>query len=205
MKNKAMEHEQEENNNNKDISSEKIRDASTIAEHALHACAMYDFVSKMRIYHEEAMSSPEYLRDCYEGAFMIQNMGFMTLVSPRYFPFATKLLTLLHSVFTQNSFEEKGDKVLSSGREKVQLELQPVREAFLDSGKDDIATEDNLVGEEEKIKVFNFIVDKTVNCWFASQLKQYRSNNTGRAGNVHVKNDFRKDLASKCKGLERAD
>ena len=137
---------------------------------------------------------------------MIQNMGFLTLVSPRCFPFATKLLlTLLDSVFTQNSFKERGDKVLSSGREKVQLELQPVREAFLDSGKDDIATEDNLVGEEEKIKVFNFIVDKTVNCWFASQLKQYRSNNTGRAGNVHVKNDFRKDLASKCKKSVFAD
>ena len=148
----------------------------------------------------------EYLRDCYEGAFMIQNMGFLTLVSPRYFPFATKLLTLLDSVFTQNSFKERGDKVLSSGREKVQLELQPAREAFLDSGKDDVATEGNLVvGEEEKIKVFNFIVDKTVNCWFASQLKQYRSNNTGRAGNVHVKGDFRKDIASKCKKSVFAD
>ena len=74
----------------------------------------------------------------------------------------------------------------------------------MEASKDD-TTDDDLVDEEDRNKVFDFIVQKTVNCWFASQLKQFRSNNTGREGNYHVKGGFRKDLHSKCKAPVYAD
>ena len=204
IKRSASKHEEDDNYNDSSTDSE-VAAASGLAEQQLHADAMYEFISHMRIFHEEAMGMPEYLKECYEGSFMIQNMGFLTLVSPRYFDFATKLLTVVSSAFTQKSFAERGDQVLSSGRAEVDLNLRAVRASFLKCAKDDNANENDHVDEKDKLKVFNFIVEKTVNCWFASQLKQYRANNTGRQGKAHVKGDFRKDLASKCKGSEVAD
>ena len=140
---------------------------------------------------------PDYLRDCYDGAFMLKNMGFLMLVSPRYFDFATKLLTVISKAFTQEMFKKRGDEVFEKGNDDVSSHLEDLTRDFLMC-----CSHNTPISRKDKLTVLNIIVTKTMRSWYKSELKEFCDANTKRRGKHNIKAAFRTELHCKTKGNE---
>ena len=77
-----------------------------------------DFLSGMRIYHQEAAKSESYIRNCYDPRLRLYNRGWLTLVNEEYFEFGNKLMIKASSAMTQTILKTKKDPV---GTSKLQI------------------------------------------------------------------------------------
>ena len=132
-----------------------------------------EFLGTMRIFHHEAITLPDYTRDCYDDQFYLKNNGWLTLVAPVYFEFGKELMSVIRNAFNQNRMDRK------EARERLKL-------MFLDC-VNGIGSLDKL----GKVEVFDSLLEKTTNARFGIVLTNYKDNNTGRQGKHRTDGTFR--------------
>ena len=156
-----------------------------------------EFLGTMRILHHEAITMPDYTRDCYDDQFYLKNNGWLTLVAPVYFEFGKELMSVIRNAFNQNRMDREGDDAPRNARVEVKEARERLKLMFLDC-VNGIGSLDKL----GKVEVFDSLLEKTTNARFGMVLKNYKANNTGRQGKHRTDGTFRGALKAKTKKTE---
>ncbi len=78
-----------------------------------------EFLVGMRIFHHNAINNQSYREKCYDDFDILRNKGWMTLISPAYFDFGIKLLTVIRSRCNQDKLKELGNSCIKIAKEAV--------------------------------------------------------------------------------------
>jgi hypothetical protein len=113
-------------------------------------------VAGMQIFHHNAINGQSYLEKCYDDFDILRNKGWMTLVSPVYFDFGIKLLTIICSRFNQDKLKELGKSCIKIAREAV-LGSDHLQSIFLE------CQNETLLSSKRKKCVYQQLVEKTIN------------------------------------------
>jgi len=126
-----------------------------------------------------------------------RNHGFLALLAPQYFEFGIAVMKEAVKVFRQENFFKYGNDVFQQGRSCMELKMAEFERVFNECSSADREYAPKIA-QAEKRTIVEFIVERTANSYFGSQLKQFREENTGKRGKSHVANSFRPHLASIC-------
>lgn len=105
-------------------------------------------------------------------------------------------MTLVTQVFTQASFSEHGDETFDHGKQAIAKHLPEMQALLIQCSEKESCPP---LSVEEKNNITAFIVERTANAYFGSQIKWFREDNTGKKGKKYTANSFRPHLASICK------
>jgi hypothetical protein len=87
----------------------------------------------MRIFHHEAITMPDYTRDCYNDQFHLKNHDWLGLVvAPVCFKLGRELMTVIPNVFDQNRMAHEGDNAPQNARAEVNAARKRLQVMFPD-------------------------------------------------------------------------
>lgn len=100
----------------------------------------------MRIFHDEALLQADYLENCYDMHQALKNDGYLALISPNFFSFGERVMTVVVQVLDDDIFRLHGENALKESRARVFEHLNEFLAAF-----DACCDADVLFGDAEAI------------------------------------------------------
>jgi len=134
-----------------------------------------EVLDMLRYTHQEAIWDLEYMDKYYEPIDILGNLGGLTLVSPEFFPLATKIMTAVGAAVTDRSITLNGNECMQVGREVVAGHTD-LKEEFLD------LCGGCCLSDEDKEKMYHKLVEKVCNARFGAILRRYKDATIGRQG-----------------------
>jgi hypothetical protein len=134
-----------------------------------------NFLDSMSIKHCEAISMPGYMANCYEPLDVMYNLGGLTLVAPDYFDFGLALVKAVGEALSEDLIKRDGNKSMVKARKTVQAN-KSITQQFLECSKD------CSLEESRKLRVLEWLVEKTCNARFSAVINLFKDHETGRRG-----------------------
>ena len=148
------------------------------------------FLLKMRILHSEALQNHEYSLSYYADSNKMLNHGGLTLISPKYFEFATLLMSLCHREMREKTIYARAGTGFKLAKDAL-FRNEKLKEAF------DRAHLDNAFSplmKEEVDRIYQMLLVKTLRAKFGAAMKSVRENKVGYFAKKSNQETLRGDL-----------
>ena len=139
-----------------------------------------DFLSGMRIYHQEVAKSESYIRNCYDPRLRLYNRRWLTLVNKEYFEFGNKLMIKASSAMTQTILKTKKDPVGTS-----KLQIKEDKKLWNEFDSISSATNNKLCSGNERKGLYDELIEKVLNTRFSQEFRRYWEKYIVRRSKVH--------------------
>ena len=118
---------------------------------------------------------------------IVNNLGGLTLVSPKFFDFDMKLAKAAAEAMSEEKMEREGNKCMKEGRKKVK-EKKEIERVFLEC-----SIESDLE-EEKRLELLDKLINKVCNARFGAVLRKCRDHKTGSQGDQRSDQSLRGKL-----------
>jgi hypothetical protein len=154
-----------------------------------------EFIDNMRFFDEDALQDTSYLSNCYDVELQAKNRGRLSLVAPKYFEWAKKVLTFVGRYASKDNLRAHGNGFAKSVKDALREEGGDIMECFLDSSQDYLTL--SVVG---KIKIHDMVVEKVMNAKLNDVIRAYNSDQLGRRAGTGHDGQQRQQLRAMSKG-----
>ena len=177
--------DQDEDGTNSPLDMEESDDDNNDDHEEIHHNHPVEFIRQMILRHADAIQDPDYMNNCYDTVLMLKNNGGLTLVTKEYFNFGKALTKVVAESMDKQSMEKEGDECLTLARKRVKDERETLLANFL--GCDSPTS----LEEKTRVKIFDLLLQKTMNARHGMVIKKYKNEETKRKGKRHEGQDLR--------------
>jgi hypothetical protein len=154
---------------------------------------MISNLDSMRIFHNEAVTDEEYMRDCYSDFDLTDNDGWLSLVSKPFFAFGKELMSRIRTEINIEAIERLGNEAIVTAINRIKT---PASFASLSSKFLDAAAASSLK-HSTKMSLLQRIIKKAFHARAKVASVAYRAKNTDRHVAGASTQAFRQSLMAK--------
>jgi hypothetical protein len=132
---------------------------------------------------------------CYDSVLAFENRGGLTLVSKKYFDFASDVMRIIVDAVELYNIADYGNDALVQAYAAIDKERCELLNSFLRLGENFLS-----ITKETKEAVFEAIIRIARNARIGAATKKYKEMHTGRGSQDHEKVALRPKLAAVTKG-----
>jgi hypothetical protein len=151
-----------------------------------------DFLAEMRSFHHEIIDNQDYIKNCYPSRLLLENRGFLTLVSPTFFDFGKQLVEFVCTHFTAKRIQTEGNTNARKAMNELCIQNKTLEKAFLQS-----AVACRVLTVQEKVKIYEELIAKVAHSRVGEIMRAYRDEKLVKGKKHASKGNFRSDLRAK--------
>ena len=151
-----------------------------------------DFLADMRRFHHEIVADQDYIKNCYPTRRLLQDRGFLTLVSPTFFGFGKELIKFVCLHFTAKRISTEGSAHAKKAMSELCIENKALKTTFLSS-----AAPCRVLSEREKVKIYEELISKVAHSRVGEVMRAYRNDKLVKGKKHASKGRFRANLHAK--------
>lgn len=154
---------------------------------------MISTLDSMRIFHNEAVTDEEYMRDCYSDFDLTDNDGWLSLVAKPFFSFGKELLSRIRSEINIKAIKRLGNEAIKTAinRIKATESFASLSSKFLD------AVSASSLKHATKVSLLERIIKKAFHARAKVASVAYRASHTDRHVTGASTQAFRQSLMAK--------
>jgi hypothetical protein len=146
----------------------------------------------MKIRHWEALGNEDYMRDCYAPSDAMRNLGGLTLISPMYFEFGLKLMSVIRTLISKKVVKSNKNVCISHAEDALDND-ESLKQQFLQC---DVIS---LVSDDERLKIYKQIWKKAIHARAGVEIRKVNEDTTSRYAKGATNLAFRTELDAGCK------